>query len=370
MAETTIDSGNNVEQWADKLFVEYVRINPFRSLMGNDENSCIQVKEELVKEAGDQVHFSLIGRLKGAGVENDNTLMGNEENMPNYSCSVTVNQLRHGVVVSQHEQVKTKIDLLNAARSQVRTWAWEKLRDLCLSRMFSPVVDGLTTYSAATETQKDAWSVANNPSTDNQRIVFGASLSNYSGVHATDLAKIDGTADDAHQNIIRLLKRRAQNCDPHIRPVVVPGNEMNVGGERFYALMGSLAMRDLKANFETTLANADVRGDGNILFAGTVLKVDNVVCVEVPEMDYTPANGGCLLENVGDSSTTDVGPIFLLGAQALILAWSKRTSIKTDEWDYQNKRGVAVAETRGCKKTTFNSFMHGQCTGYVSAVGD
>jgi N4-gp56 family major capsid protein len=370
MADTTVSSDLNVEQWADDEFYEYVRSNQFAFLMGSTQNSVIQVKEELTKDAGDQLTFGLVSRLTGDGVEGDNTLAGNEEALGNSGCKVTVNQLRHAVVVGQFEKIKTKIDLLNAAKTMLKLWNMEKLRNLFIARLLSPCTDGLTTYAAATEVQKDAWCAANNPSVGNERILFGASKANYSGDHSADLLKIDGTADDAHQSIIRLLKRLAQAASPSVRPVVVPSSSESVGGERYYALMGSLPYRDLQANFETILSNADVRGDQNKIFTGDSMKVGNVICIEIPEMDRTPANGGCLLENVGDSATTEVEPIFLVGAQALLMAWAARTSFKTDDWDYQNKRGVAVAEIRGCRKATFDSFQHGLVTGYVSAVGD
>lgn len=371
MADTTVHSTTRVEQWADDEFYEYVRQNPLKFLMGKDANSPIQVKEQLTKDAGDRITFSLVTRLTGAGVTDDNTLEGNEESLGNYGHKVTVHQLRHGVVVGQFEQIKTKIDLLEAAKIMLRLWNMEQLRDLFLARMFSPVIGGLTTYSAATEAEKDAWLAANDPSTANQRILFGAAKSNNAGNdHSVCLATIDGTADDLHQDIIRLLKRMAQSCSPNIRPVVVPGGEDSVGGERFYALAGSLAFRDLQANMDTINQNADVRGMDNQIFAGGALKVGNVIVYEIPEMDRLPASGGCLLENVGDSGTTEVEPVFFLGAQALLLAWASRMKVKMDEWDYQNKRGVAVAEIRGCEKATYNSFQHGMATAYVSAVGD
>jgi N4-gp56 family major capsid protein len=338
--------------------------------MGSSINSPIQIKEELTKEAGDQITFSLVTRLTGDGVTGDNTLEGNEEALGNYGHKVSVDQIRHGVVVGQFEKIKTKIDLLEAAKIMLRLWNMEKLRDLFLERLMSPVTDGLTTYSAATEAQKDAWAAANNPETANQRILFGAAKSNSSGDHSADLSNIDGTADDLHQDIVRLLKRLAQSCSPHIRPVRVKGGDGGVGGEVFYGLCGSLAFRDLQSNMDTVHQNADVRGSANNIFAGGTIQVGNVKVYECPEMDRTPANGGCLLENVGASATTEVEPFFLLGAQALVLAWAQRMAVKLDEFDYQNKRGVATSEIRGCEKTTMNSFQHGLATGYVSAVGD
>lgn len=370
MADTTVHSTNRVEQWADDEFFEYVRANPLKFLMGKGENSPIQVKEELTKQAGDKITFSLVRRLTGAGVADDATLQGNEEALAQFGHQVTVHQIRNGVVVGNFEKIKTKIDLLDAAKTMLRLWNMEQLRDLCIARLFSPSTDGLTTYAAAAEATKDAWAVANNPAVSNQRILFGAAKSNYSGDHSVDLANVDATNDDLHQDIVRLVKRMAQSCDPHIRPVVSSGGDGGPGGERFFMLAGSLPFRDLAANMETLHSNADVRGDENNIFSGSSIKVGNVIVYEIPEMDRAPASGGCWLENVGNGATVDVEPVFLLGAQALLLAWAQRMEAHTDEFDYTNKRGVATSEIRGCEKATYNSFQHGVATAYVSAQGD
>ncbi len=366
MPDTSVHSDNRVAQWADEEFYTYVRQNPLKSLMGSGENAIIQVKEELQKEAGDRITFSLVTELSGDGVTGDNQLAGNEEALGNYGHRVTVDQIRHGVVVGKFEKIKTKIDLLAAAKTMLRLWNMKKLRELFLARFLSPVIGGLTTYSAATEAEKDAWEAANNPTDANQRILFGAAKSNSTLDHSAGLGNIDGTADDLHQDIIRLLRRMAQSCDPLIRPVVTSGAD--AGKERFVALAGSLAFRDLQANMDTIHQNADVRGEDNNIFSGGDIKVGNVIVKEVPEMDRLPADGGCLLAGVGNS--VDVSPVFFCGAQALIHAWAERMSVKMDEWDYQNRRGVAVAETRGCEKATFNSVQHGVATGYVSAAAD
>lgn len=371
MSDTSVASANRVQQWADDEFYEYVRMNPLKFLMGTDENSCIQIKEELTKDAGDRITFSLITRLTGTGVSDDAQLAGNEESLGNYGHQVTVHQLRHGVVVGAYEKIKAKIDLLKAAKTMLRLWNMEQLRDLFIARLFSPVIGGLTTYAAATETEKDNWLVANNPTTANQRILFGAAKVNgVSGDHSTSLATLDATADDLHQDIVRLEKRNMQSCAPHIRPVVEGGGDAGVGGERLHALAGSLTFRDLEANMDTIHQNADVRGDSNQIFTGGTIKVGNTYVHECPEMDRTPALGGCWLENVGDSSTADVEPVFVLGAQALVLAWAQRMQVKMDEFDYANRRGVAVSEIRGCEKTTYNSFQHGVGTIYVTAQAD
>ena len=368
MADTTVASANRVQQWADDEFYEYIRESPLKSLLGSDQGAIVQVKEELTKEAGDRITFSLVTRLTGGGVTDDASLEGNEEVLSNYGHQVTVGQLRHGVVVGSFEKIKTKIDLLKAAKHMLKEWNREQLRDLILARMLSPVTNGLTTYAAATEAQKDAWESANNPTDANQRILFGTAKASSTLDHSAGLAEIDGTNDDMHQDIVRQIKRMAQSADPHIRPVTTKGKD--AGKARFVLLMGSLAFRDLQGNLDTIHTSADVRGEDNNIFQGGDIMVANVVCKEVPEMDRTTSTtGGCLISGVGASSI-DVGATFLLGAQAVFLAWAQRMQVKTDEFDYENKRGVAVAEIRGCEKANYNSIQHGMATCYVSAVAD
>jgi len=368
MADIAVHTTNRVSQWADDEFYEYVRMNPFKALMGTDANAAIQVKEELMKEAGDSVTFSFVTRLTGNGVTGDSTLTGNEEALGNYGQKVFVDQIRNAVIVGRFEKIKTKIDLLQAARVMLRQWNMEKLRDLFIARWLSPHVDGTTTYAAATATERNAWAAANNPATTNERILYGTAKSNYSGVHATDLATIDGTNDDMHQNIVRLIKRMCQSASPNMRPLVSKGSR--AGSEQFVLLMGSLPFRDLSANFETVQANAGMRGDDNPIFSADDLKIGNVICKEVPELDRAVASGGAHLGNVGASGTTPVEAAFLVGAQSLFLAWGDRMKVKTDEFDYENRRGVAVAEIRGCAKASFNSVQIGTGTVFVSAAAD
>lgn len=373
MADTTVASDLNVEQWSSQEYLEYVREDPFMQLAGMSPTRPIQIKEQLTKEPGDQVTFPLVTEIDGDGVEDDAELEGNEVSLGNYGDKVKVHQLRQAVVVGKHEASKGPFDMWKAGRKMLRVWLRAKNRDLFIARMFSPNTDGLTTYDATTEADKDTWEATNNATTANQRILFGATKGNQSGDHSADLSNIDGTSDDMHQDIVRLIKRLVQACDPHIRPAEIGGKsdgKNDAGKEGFCLLMGSLAFRDLQSNFETILSNADDRGARNNIFSGGAIRVGNVLCLEVPEMDRTSANGGTLLEDVGDGANTDVAASFLLGAQSLFYAVAKRTQILMDVRDYKNKRGVGIGITRGCKKATFNSFQHGMGTLYTSAVGD
>lgn len=367
MSDSVIASANSIERWADDHFIEYVRMNPLNDLAGTSDGDIIQVKEDLSKERGTSIVFQLVKRLTGDGVTNDAQLADNEEELDNAGYAVTVNQLRNGVRRGEYEQQKSNIEILNAGRTVLRMWSSDKQRDLWLARFLSPHTDGVTTYANATEANKDAWQTANNPTTANQRVVFGATRGNSTNDHSVDLAKIDGTADDLHPDIIALGRRAAQTADPHIRPY-----KMRDGGEEVYvALAGSIAFRDLKSNMSTMLQNAAPRSlEDHPLWRAKDLWYDGVIIKEIPEMSRVHTSGGCMIENVGDSGTTEVELVAFCGAQAICHAVAKRPSVRTDDFDYGNKSGVAITETRGAGKATFDSIQHGLVSLYVSAVGD
>jgi N4-gp56 family major capsid protein len=371
VADQTIASANQVQNWTDEEWLEWARGTPFKRLMGSGPNAPIQVGESRLgkKKGGVVVTKSLVYRASNDPVMDDNTLRGNEENLSNYAVSLTGRQYRNAFIIGDYELKKANFNMLEAMRDRARVWNMELTRDLIIARLISPVTDGLTTYDAATPTQRNAWSVAQNPSVSNQRLLYGAAKGNWSGVHATDLGNIDGTADDMHQSIVRLARRLAQSCNPHISPAVSTTGSA-AGREVFYMPMASLQFRDLESNMETTFQNADTRGDENHIFANGDIRVGNVVCFEVPEMDRASSAGGTLLTDVGASGTTEVEISVLMGAQAIMYELFERMHPISDDYDYDNLTGVGVAETLAVQKTNFNGYDHGCVTVYTSAVGD
>jgi N4-gp56 family major capsid protein len=369
MAETVIHSDLTVEQWADDAFYTFQRSDPFKKFKGTSEDSVIQVKEDLETKAGNSIWFQLVKDLNNDEVVDDDMLEGNEEHVDNYGMQVFVHQRRNATVIGQYEEIKTTIDMRKASKTMLRMWLEKKARDRFIARAFSPCTDGITTYSAATVAQRNTWATTNNPAVANQRILYGATKANYTGVHATDLTAIDAVNDDLHQDMIRLMKRMAQSCDPLIRPWKVNDSE-GASREGFVAMVGSLPFRDLEANFETVEASIAARGNDNRIFAGGSLRIGNVLVIEVPEMDRAPASGGCWLQDVGAGGTVDVEPIFFMGSQALLYPIAKRLFIKTKQFDYDNRYGVAFGMIDGCAKATFNQIQHGMVTGWASAQGD
>lgn len=356
MADTLTPTALTVQQWDEKFFEEYIRASRFKRYMGGDENAVIHVQEQLTKKPGDRVTFALVHELAGAGQTGNGVLEGNEEALDTRAHAVTVELLRHAVVVTDYEEQKSPLGLRDAARVQLHSWAMKKMRDKLIVELGS--VDGVP-YTAATATQKNAW-LTNN--TD--RVLMGAAGGNQvTGNHAASLANIDNTADKLSPSMVSLAKRMAQTASPLIRPVTVGEDE-----EWFVLFANSLAFRDLKNDAAMMQANRDAwtRGKDNPLFSGGDLIWDGVIVKEIPEIGLIAGAG---------ATGIDVAANYLCGAQAMGVAWAQRTRSVTQDTDYKFRHGVAVQEMRGVEKLRFGtptraSVDHGVFTLFTAGVAD
>lgn len=324
--------------WDRTFFNEYVRTNQFSRYYGTSEDSMIQLNTALGKEEGDSVVFAAVRRLVGAGVTGNTVLEGNEEVLNARSFKLTIGVIRHAVAVSNWDEQKSVIDLRDAARGALMTWAKEKMRNDIISSLGAITADNdvSLTYAAATAGQRNTY-LTNNA----DRILFGAAIANgVSNVFATALATIDNTADKLTAAVLNLAKRRARTASPHIRPIKVNNDE-----EWFVVFVPSLPFRDLSADpvIVDAMKYAWQRGQDNPLFTGGDLLYNGMIIREIPELPVlrTTDTGG---------STIDVGASYMCGAQALGIGWAQRTTTRTNVRDYGFMNGVAVQEMRGIGK--------------------
>ena len=359
MAETTARAGLTPQQWDDKFFMEYVRESRFKRYMGTNENSIIQLKEDLTRKKGDKITFANVRKLAGAGVTGNSTLEGNEEELDSRLMAVTVAPLRHAVVQTEWDEQKSVIDLRNASKTALKLWSMEKMRDAIITALGS--INGVA-YASATESEKDAWLVDNA-----DRVLFGAAVGNNSANdHSASLSNIDSTSDTLSTDIISLAKRRAQLASPAIKPI-----RLNEDEEWYVMFANSLAFRDFTKSTAYQQARRDAleRGKDNPLFTGGAAVWDGVIIREIPEI--------AVIAGVGASSI-DVAPNYLVGAQALGIGWAQRTRSTTNVRDYGYRHGVGIQEMRGIEKLLFGKgsadtddlVQHGVCTIYTAGVAD
>jgi hypothetical protein len=246
----------------------------------------------------------------------------------------------------------------DAGREVLKNWMMEKTRDDIITALH--MINGVA-YGSATEAQKDTW-LGDNA----DRVLFGNAVNNRSGTdHSASLGAVTA-AMKLGPDEVSLMKRIAKTASPKIRPVGTTEDKQN-----YVLYVGSLAFRDFANNATIVQANRDAlaRGRDNPLFAAGDLLWDGVVIKEIEDI---PSLG-----TVGASSAV-IAPAFLCGAQAIGFAYAKRTTSKTEEFDYGDKHGVAIEEIRGIEKMTFGSGStdtadlkdHGIVTGYFGAAPD
>ncbi len=362
MADTRAATGLTPQQWDDKFFTEYFQDNRFADLMGTDENSVIQVKENLSKGTGDSLTFALVNKLTNSATTGSSILEGSEEDISSRSFRLYVEKYRNAVRVPEMEEIKSAIDLREAGRAILMDWAKEHTRDLIIEAIES--ING-TKFADADETARDAWLVDNA-----DRVLFGAALSNNAANdHSAALAQIDNTSDKLTPGALSLMKRMAlkkrSDGAPKIRPVTDKGN----GKRYFLAFAHPLCMRDLRSNTTITQAQREVslQMENSRIFEGGDILWDGIIVKEVDDFN-TISNG-----------TIDCGRCSLLGAQAIGVAYGKRWRTRTKEFDYGDKYGIAVDGIYGVKKMQFGKSSssdtgdlvdNGIVTGYFAAVAD
>jgi hypothetical protein len=383
MALTTPQANNKLVVYTKEINREITRENMFSPYIGTGMDSIIRTRFEL-KSGGEQINFPLVKKLDGTA-KSTGTLTDQEEAVDNYGMRAWVDWARHAVATSNADEQKDSADIFGEAKPLLSSWAKELQRDeqiegfMALPSESAPAnlgtsagqrVNGIV-YAAATSTQLNTWAVDNA-----DRVLYGNTVGNYSGVHATDLAKIDTTADKFTAASVSLLKRRARLARPNIQPIKIKN-----GYDYFVCFAGTTNFRDLKADLKTLNADARPRSMDNPIWQDGDLVYDGVVIREVPEIDtfvdetWDSGIDGNL--KTGGYSGSRVAPVFFCGQSALVMPWARMvTPTFRDETDYQFIKGVGVKMCYGIAKTfykdtsTANLVQWGMVNGYFSAPAD
>lgn len=382
MALTTVQTNNKLIQFTRDINREFVRENLFSPYMGDDLNAIIRRRYE-PKKGGEQMNIPLVTKLTNQAV-GSGTLVGAEEKIDNYGMRMYVDWARNAVLSSKAEEQKDSADVFGEAKSLLSDWGKELQRDEIIAAFqalpseSAPAglgsaggqrVNGIL-WESATDAERTTWENANS-----DRIVFGNAVSNLVGVSfATDLAKVDTTADLFTSSSVQLLKRMAKNANPAVRPYRTPD-----GYEYFVAFAGTHTFRDLKSNLATNWQNAQPRErkDGNPLFQDGDIMFDGVIIREVPEISSFVTDFWTDLA-AGGASSTRVEPVYLCGKQAMAFAWAQMAKpTSRDETDYQFYTGVGIDMCYGIAKmfkkhpmTGTNLKQWGVVTGFYSSALD
>lgn len=360
MPVTTISSGSDlaVKKWSDLAFREYVDKLVLKPYMDVSPEAVIHIREDLTKEQGDALTFSLAQALDGAGVTGESSMEGAEESQTFYGHRVTMEQYKNAILIGgSMTKRRAPWDIKMEATAALTTWMAQQIEGRAFNRLAA--ING-TTYGSAAEGDKDSYLASNA-----DRFLFGAAVANNaSNDHSSALSQIDGTTDVLTVGQISLAKRLAQMANPKIRPIRIEN------GEEYYVMfVHPLCARDLKNSdaWQNAQRSGMARGMDNPIFTGMLGMWDGVILKE--------SNKCLLLPDVGDSSSVDVAANFLCGAQALLFAQGgydgdQRVVMTEKLFDYDEKPGIQIKSTYGMEKAIFNSKQHGVVTVYSSAQPD
>ena len=361
MTNVTVNSNNVVTNYDKELFKEYVRGSGFKPFMGTSTSMPICVKEE---PGGKKISIPFIHKVTGDGVTGSATLRGNGVQIGNYAQVLTPTYRRQAVEFDKEELDKPNFDMRAYAKPALMNWGMENIRDRIVKALCA-VHNGTSYYlwEDASAAQRNSWAVAN---TD--RILYGSATTNNSGVVATDLAKVDSSADTLSRNVIGIAKRIAQESTT---PKITPFRVKDAVYESYVMFVGTRAYRDLynSTTLIGNMENALERAKSNPLWMPGDLMVDNVLVREIPEITT-------LLTSSSDFATAGNGsipvePCFLTGAGALAYALSQRPrTIEDNTHDYGHQPGVAVSMKDDIQKLFNNGIQNGMVTVFVSGVAD
>jgi N4-gp56 family major capsid protein len=314
MADTEFLTGaaETMKRWAKEVWREAPELIYWGKFMGKDMNSVIQVKEDLEGQPGDELTFTLLRKLQGAGVTGDNTLEGSEEQMVHYSDSIVLDQRRNAIrLKGKLSERRTAFDQRTNAKDILKTWLAETIDD-----------DIFTGFDSSPTS-----------------VVFGGDATSTATIDSGDtitLAKVDTAV------------ARAKKATPKIWPVRVEGRDYYVvcmHTDVEYDLRQSTAWADHHQE-------AGPRDYGkNALFAGGLGVYGGAVLhshVKIPIASTWGAGGN----ETGASN-------FFLGRQAGLFGWGSRPEWWEKEFDYNNKVGFAIGAIWDFTKAVFNAADHG-----------
>lgn len=343
-----------VKKWSSSLMVEALKKTYALQFMSKGKDSLITIKTDLKdSQGGDRIRVGIRSQLRGAGIQGDNTLEGNEESLETFYQDVTIDQLRHAVR-SKGKMSEQRIPF------SVRDEARDGLADWWSDRIDTWMFNQLCGNTAQTDGRYVGFNATVAPDLDHVTFgnsgVLGATLAGGEGsLSNTTIAKMNLTFIDTALEKAKLAKNA-------LRPI-------NVGGKKYYVMfLHPYQVTSLRTNTSTgqwqDIQKSAIQGgqtEDNPIFTGALGVYNNVALHESVRVPVSPNN-------------SSVYRAVLCGAQALSIAFGREFGKNTFSWveelfDFKNQLGVAAGCQAGMIKTRFDSSDYGTvvCPTYATA---
>lgn len=341
MSTTTfgVNDALAVKTWSKMLTAAMRESLDIAPLMGDDENSIIQVKSEVKKGAGDKVTFGLRARMTGDGKTEGETAEGNGESLSIYSDSVVINELGH-VAASRSENTidaqRVPFDLRRECKDALAEWWADRL-----SASFFNQVCGNT---AQTSTKYTGLQATVAPSSG--RRIYAGSATTDQGLTSADVFTLD---------LIDQAVEMAKVGSNMVRPI-------RIGGQPKYVMyLHPYQVTSLRTNSASgqwmDIQKAALSGDAsarNPIYTGALGEYNGVILRTSQDIPL-----GCN-SSTATTAVSNTRRAVLLGAQAAVVGFGQSNSSGKYRWneellDHKRKLEVSAWSIFGMKKTRFNS---------------
>jgi N4-gp56 family major capsid protein len=327
-----------IKKWSNELMSEALKKTHALQFMGKGKDSLITIKTDLTdKEGGDRIRVGIRSQLRGAGVEGDGTLEGNEEALETFYQDVTINQLRHAVRSGgKMSEQRVPFSVRNEARDGLADW-WA-------DRIDTWFFNQITGNTGATDGRYVGFNATVAPDADHITYFDSGSTSEGS-ISASTVAEFNLSAIDAAVEKAKLAKNA-------LRPIVI-------GGKKHYAMflhpyqVTSLRKRTATGLWQDIQKSAIQGGQtsDNPLFTGALGMYNNVVLHESTRIPVSPSNASVRRAVLCGAQASSIG--FGRGYGKEVFSWTEEL------FDYKNKLGVAAGCQAGMIKTRFDGSDYG-----------
>ena len=324
MSEVLWNSSLEVSRWRKELFTQ-AKADTYMSRFFGGSNAAIHVLTDLAGARGKDVTFGLKMKIDGSGVTGDNTLAGNEVAIDTYTQTVTLDQLRQGVLSKgKMADKKVLIDFRVEALESLKVWFAETMEK-----------DLIDTLSGAAGTLTAGVNSATYAFADLDNTIWNDAGTIKTTTPASSLA----TADVITTDLISRAVARMKLLNPKVRPIRVSGKDY------YLLLVHPETAHELKNNSDWQSAQqyAMPRGIDNPLFTGMLGMWDGVVVHEHDLVQKVTVNSINANRNL------------LLGAQAGVVAFGGDHQWHEETVDRGNKLSISAAIIYEMAKTAFNS---------------
>ena len=326
MANVQWNSGLQVSRWAKELFTA-AKKDTYISRFFGGSNAGIQVLTDLKAARGKDVTVGLKMKISGSGITGDNTLAGNEVAIDSYTQTITLDQLRQGVISTgkMHDK-KHLIEFRKEALDSLKVWFAETMEKDMIDTLSGVASNSsnVATYTFGTDCTYTLW---NNSG--------GTNTVPTTTTPAGDLAATDVMTPE----LISYACARAKVLAPKFSPI-------RVGGKDYYLLLvHPETAHQLKNNSDWMAAQqyAMPRGGDNPLFTGALGMWDGVVIHDHDQRQKGTVNAVKANRNL------------FLGAQAGIVAFGGDHNWHEESVDRGNKLSISASIIYEMSKATFNS---------------